>query len=84
MDQVSRKHFTKLYSLTNELVHRRDDKVHVYQSKLYRKYRTMKKLNRQLQEKILSQHCSGCHCFPHRSEQTFSARSSNQENICLC
>jgi len=92
MDYKSRKHIEELYLITDELINRHDDMNYKYDYKLYKKYKQLKEINKNLQKKIINQHCSGCMCHNQLNENMdesisfidskYSTIQENNKTIC--
>ena len=62
MDYKSQEPIEEVRSLTEQILHGFHDMNYKYDYKLYRKYKQLKEINKQLQKKIINQHCTGCTC----------------------
>jgi hypothetical protein len=62
VDHKARKRIEELFLLTDEIIETQKQTQATYDSRLYRKYKQLKEINKKLQEKLIHQHCSGCNC----------------------
>lgn len=70
MNYKSREHIEEVRSLTEEILHGFHHMNYKYDYKLYRKYKQLKEINKELQKKIINQHCTGCKCHIQTDEDS--------------
>ena len=62
IDVKARKRIEELYELTDEIINAYNEVNETYVSKIYRKYKQLQDINRNLKKQLSQHHCAGCKC----------------------
>lgn len=62
IDIKARQRIEELYELTDEIINAYNEINEKYVNQIYRKYKQLQEINKNLKEKLNHHHCTGCKC----------------------
>jgi len=78
IDIKARKRIEQLYELTDEIISAYNEINEKYVNQIYRKYKQLQKINKNLKEELNQHHCNGCKCNIQSNEEE-SEKSEEEE-----
>ncbi len=81
IDMKARKRIEELFEITDEIINAYNEINEKYVHQIYRKYKQLQAVNRNLKEKLDHYHCTGCKCTikTNRNEEEEEDESSAEE-----